>query len=127
MVAMKFSRMITERMDLQSLAFSCSNKHTDSSAILTVAGGFAIDLTSTKCCFFIDLTATGRNVRPETTKLGTLTVLRVYNSWFHLCQIGHNFRSLLLDMHRLLGELLLNFLTLHFFLLRFLLVFHHLF
>lgn len=81
---MKFSRMITERMDRHSLAFSCSNKHTDSSAILTVAGGFDIDLTSTRCCFFIDLTATGGIVRPETAKLGKLTGLRVYNSWFHL-------------------------------------------
>lgn len=49
--------MMTARIDFQSLAFSPSNKHIDSSATLTIAGGFAIERTSTKCCFFIDFTA----------------------------------------------------------------------
>lgn len=49
--------MITDLIERHSLAFSCSNKHTDSSAIFTLFGGFPIERTSTKCCFFIDLTA----------------------------------------------------------------------
>lgn len=49
--------MMTARIDFQSLAFSPNNKHIDSSATLTIAGGFAIERTSTKCCFFIDFTA----------------------------------------------------------------------
>lgn len=56
-VAMKFSRIITDRIERHSLAFSCNNKQTDSNAILTLFGGFAIERTSTRCCFFIDLTA----------------------------------------------------------------------
>lgn len=54
---MKFSRIMTARMLFQSLAFSPSNKHIDSSANFTMAGGFAIERTSTRCCFRIDFTA----------------------------------------------------------------------
>lgn len=54
---MKFSRIITARIDFQSDAFSPSSKQIDSKANLTIAGGFAIDRTSTRCCFLIDLTA----------------------------------------------------------------------
>lgn len=54
---MKFSRMITARIDFQSEAFSPSRRQIDSSANFTIAGGFAIDRTSTKCCFLIDFTA----------------------------------------------------------------------
>lgn len=54
---MKFSRIITARIAFQSVAFSPSSKQIDSSANFTTAGGFAIDLTSTKCCFLIELTA----------------------------------------------------------------------
>ncbi|KNC21126.1 hypothetical protein FF38_10320 [Lucilia cuprina] len=53
----KFSRIITARIDFQSLAFSPSNKQIDSSANLTTEGGFAIVLTSTSCCLRIDFTA----------------------------------------------------------------------
>lgn len=56
-VLMKLSRMMTARIDFQSLAFSPSNKQMDSKANLTTAGGFAIVLISTSCCFLIDLTA----------------------------------------------------------------------
>ena len=56
-VLMKLSLIITARIDFQSLAFSPSSRQIDSSATLTTAGGFAIDRTSTKCCFFIDFTA----------------------------------------------------------------------
>lgn len=71
MVAMKFSRIMTERIERHSLAFSCSNIQTDSSAIFTLIGGFAIERTSTRCCFFIDLTAltlnhTSQNVNADT-------------------------------------------------------------
>lgn len=55
---MKFSRIITARIDFQSVAFSPRSKHIDSRANLTIAGGLAIDRTSTRCCFLIDFTAT---------------------------------------------------------------------
>lgn len=48
---------MTARIDFQSDAFSPSSKQMDSSASLTTAGGFAIERTSTRCCFLIDLTA----------------------------------------------------------------------
>lgn len=54
---MKFSLIMTARIDFQSEAFSPSSKQIDSKASFTIAGGLAIDLTSTKCCFLIDLTA----------------------------------------------------------------------
>lgn len=56
-VLIKLSRMMTARIDFQSLAFSPNNKQIDSRATLTIAGGFAIERTSTRCCFFIDFTA----------------------------------------------------------------------
>lgn len=56
-VLIKLSLMMTARMDFQSLAFSPSNKQIDSKATFTIAGGFAMERTSTKCCFFIDFTA----------------------------------------------------------------------
>lgn len=56
-VLIKLSLMITARIDFQSLAFSPSNKQIDSNATFTIAGGFAMERTSTKCCFFIDFTA----------------------------------------------------------------------
>lgn len=56
-VLIKLSLMMTARIDFQSLAFSPSNRQIDSSATFTIAGGFAMDRTSTKCCFFIDFTA----------------------------------------------------------------------
>lgn len=57
MELIKFSRMITARIDFQSDAFSPSSKHIDSSANFTTAGGFAIERTSTRCCFLMDFTA----------------------------------------------------------------------
>lgn len=54
---MKFSRMITARIAFQSVAFSPNNKQIDSKANLTIAGGLAMERTSTRCCFLIDLTA----------------------------------------------------------------------
>lgn len=54
---MKFSRIITARIDFQSVAFSPNNKQIDSNANFTKAGGFAIVRTSTSCCFLIDFTA----------------------------------------------------------------------
>lgn len=59
----KFSRIITARIDFQSEAFSPSSKQIDSRASLTIAGGFAMERTSTKCCFLIDLTAINRLYR----------------------------------------------------------------
>lgn len=53
----KFSLMTTALIAFQSEAFSPSNKQMDSNANLTTAGGFAIDLTSTNCCFLISFTA----------------------------------------------------------------------
>lgn len=54
---MKFSRIITARIDFQSVAFSPSSKQMDSRANFTTEGGFAIVLTSTSCCLRIDFTA----------------------------------------------------------------------
>lgn len=56
-VLIKLSLIITARIDFQSLAFSPNKRQIDSKASLTTAGGFAMDRTSTKCCFFIDFTA----------------------------------------------------------------------
>lgn len=47
----------TPRIDFQSAAFSPSKRQIDSHASFTGAGGFAIDLTSANCFFFIPLTA----------------------------------------------------------------------
>jgi len=49
--------MTTALIAFQSEAFSPSNKQIDSNANLTTAGGLAIDLTSTNCCFLISFTA----------------------------------------------------------------------
>jgi hypothetical protein len=54
---MKFSRIMTARIDFQSDAFSPRSKQIDSNANLTMAGGLAMDRTSTRCCFLIDFTA----------------------------------------------------------------------
>lgn len=49
-------------MTLQSVVDSPSKRQIDSKAILTAGGGFDIDLTSTRFCFFIDCTAKVQNV-----------------------------------------------------------------
>lgn len=54
---MKFSRITTARIDFQSVAVSPRSRQIDSRASLTMAGGLAIDLTSTSCCFLISFTA----------------------------------------------------------------------
>lgn len=59
-VEMKFSRIMTERIVFQSAGVevpSPSRRQIDSRVVLTMAGGLAIDRTSTRCCFFIDFTA----------------------------------------------------------------------
>uniref|UniRef100_A0A8C6ZCV2 Uncharacterized protein n=1 Tax=Nothoprocta perdicaria TaxID=30464 RepID=A0A8C6ZCV2_NOTPE len=57
MVGMKFSLIMMERICFQSVVLSPSSRQMDSSASFTAAGGFAMERTSTKCCFFIDFTA----------------------------------------------------------------------
>lgn len=57
-VEMKFSLIVTERIVRHSVVFSPRRRQIDSRATLTTAGGFAIERTSTRCCFFIDFTAT---------------------------------------------------------------------
>lgn len=56
---MKFSRMMTDLIVFQTgdVVPSPSRRHIDSNVTFTIAGGFAIERTSTRCCFFIDLTA----------------------------------------------------------------------
>ena len=49
--------MVTWRMPFQSGVPSPISRQMDSSASRTAGGGFAIDRTSTSCCFLIDLTA----------------------------------------------------------------------
>lgn len=61
MLLMKFSRITTALIAFQSDTFSPNSRQMDSSAILTTAGGLAIDLTSTSCCFLISFTATYNN------------------------------------------------------------------
>lgn len=54
---MKLSLIITCLIFFQSLVSSPSRRQIDSSASLTAAGGLAMARTSTRCCFFIELTA----------------------------------------------------------------------
>lgn len=56
-VGMKFSLMMMERICFQSVVLSPSSKQMDSRASFTAAGGLAIERTSTRCCFLMDLTA----------------------------------------------------------------------
>uniref|UniRef100_A0A8C6KR43 Uncharacterized protein n=1 Tax=Nothobranchius furzeri TaxID=105023 RepID=A0A8C6KR43_NOTFU len=57
-VGMKFSLMMMERICFQSVVLSPRSKQMDSRANFTAAGGLAMERTSTRCCFLIDLTAT---------------------------------------------------------------------
>uniref|UniRef100_A0A3Q3JK27 Uncharacterized protein n=1 Tax=Monopterus albus TaxID=43700 RepID=A0A3Q3JK27_MONAL len=57
MVGMKFSLMMMERICFQSVVLSPSSKQMDSRASFTAAGGLAMERTSTRCCFLMDLTA----------------------------------------------------------------------
>ena len=54
---MKFSRIKIDRITFQSVVDSPNNKQIDSIANFTAGGGFVIDFTSTRFCFFIDCTA----------------------------------------------------------------------
>lgn len=68
---MKLSLLRMERIVFQSgmtsLSLVTSNsKQIDSKANLTMAGGFAIDLTSDNCFFLIPLTATGSDTNTGT-------------------------------------------------------------
>uniref|UniRef100_A0A3B4DX62 Uncharacterized protein n=1 Tax=Pygocentrus nattereri TaxID=42514 RepID=A0A3B4DX62_PYGNA len=56
-VGMKFSRIMMDRICFQSVVLSPSSRQMDSRASFTAAGGLAMDRTSTKCCFLMDLTA----------------------------------------------------------------------
>uniref|UniRef100_A0A3B5JXV1 Uncharacterized protein n=1 Tax=Takifugu rubripes TaxID=31033 RepID=A0A3B5JXV1_TAKRU len=56
-VGMKFSLMMMERICFQSVVLSPRSKQMDSRASFTAAGGLAIERTSTRCCFLMDLTA----------------------------------------------------------------------
>lgn len=54
---MKLSLTRIPRIAFQSVALSLSSSQTDSSASFTTAGGFAIERTSARCFFLIELTA----------------------------------------------------------------------
>uniref|UniRef100_A0AAQ4RVA5 Uncharacterized protein n=1 Tax=Gasterosteus aculeatus aculeatus TaxID=481459 RepID=A0AAQ4RVA5_GASAC len=56
-VGMKFSLMIMERICFQSVVLSPRSRQMDSRASFTAAGGLAMERTSTRCCFLMDLTA----------------------------------------------------------------------
>lgn len=56
-VGMKFSLMMMDRICFQSVVLSPRSKQMDSRASLTAAGGLAMERTSTRCCFLMDLTA----------------------------------------------------------------------
>uniref|UniRef100_A0A8D3BBX9 Secreted protein n=1 Tax=Scophthalmus maximus TaxID=52904 RepID=A0A8D3BBX9_SCOMX len=57
MVGMKFSLMVMDRICFQSVVLSPRSKQMDSRASFTAAGGLAMERTSTRCCFLMDLTA----------------------------------------------------------------------
>uniref|UniRef100_A0A4W3JFA9 Uncharacterized protein n=1 Tax=Callorhinchus milii TaxID=7868 RepID=A0A4W3JFA9_CALMI len=57
MLVMKLSLIITCLIFFQSFVSSPSRRQIDSKASFTAAGGLAMALTSTRCCFFIELTA----------------------------------------------------------------------
>uniref|UniRef100_A0A3P8V2G2 Uncharacterized protein n=1 Tax=Cynoglossus semilaevis TaxID=244447 RepID=A0A3P8V2G2_CYNSE len=57
MVGMKFSLMMIDRICFQSVVLSPRSRQMDSRASFTAAGGLAMDRTSTRCCFLMDLTA----------------------------------------------------------------------
>uniref|UniRef100_A0A3Q1F4J8 Uncharacterized protein n=1 Tax=Acanthochromis polyacanthus TaxID=80966 RepID=A0A3Q1F4J8_9TELE len=56
-VGMKFSLMMMDRICFQSVVLSPRSKQMDSRASFTAAGGLAMERTSTRCCFLMDLTA----------------------------------------------------------------------
>lgn len=56
-VEIKFSLIMILRSDFHSKSVSPSSVHIDSMANFTTGGGLGKDLTSTKCCFLMDLTA----------------------------------------------------------------------
>lgn len=57
MVGMKFSLIMMERICFQSVVLSPRSRQMDSRASLTAPGGLAMERTSTRCCFLMDLTA----------------------------------------------------------------------
>lgn len=61
MVGMKFSRIRILRMDFHSVVGSPISRQILSMAIFTSRGGEGRDRTSTRCCFFIPLTAVHQN------------------------------------------------------------------
>uniref|UniRef100_A0A8D2J3L5 Uncharacterized protein n=1 Tax=Varanus komodoensis TaxID=61221 RepID=A0A8D2J3L5_VARKO len=69
MVGMKFSRIMMDRICFQSVVLSPKSRQIDSSASFTAAGGLAIERTSTRCCFFIDLTARYEQTRSVRRKI----------------------------------------------------------
>ena len=92
MVGMKFSLMRIDLMDFQSLVASPMSRQMLSMAILTILGGFTMDLTSTSCCFLIGLHSCrrekklpsvegkGGRVAKETLRLGKGEQLDTRNS-----------------------------------------------
>jgi hypothetical protein len=60
MVEIKFSLMMMLRSDFHSKSVSPRSVHIDSMANFTTGGGLGKDLTSTKCCFLMDLTASSK-------------------------------------------------------------------
>ena len=67
MDGMKFSFMVTALIAFQSGTFSPSSVQIASKAILIICGGFAIVLTSTRCCFLIFLTASWASMTAGST------------------------------------------------------------
>uniref|UniRef100_A0A8D0BAW1 Uncharacterized protein n=1 Tax=Salvator merianae TaxID=96440 RepID=A0A8D0BAW1_SALMN len=57
MLVMKLSLRITGLIFFHSFVSSPKRRQMDSKASFTAAGGLAMALTSTRCCFFIELTA----------------------------------------------------------------------
>lgn len=78
MLLMKLSLIITCLIFFQSLVSSPSIRQIDSKASFTTAGGLVIVRTSTRCCRFIELTATtGRPMFFEKKKGGAHTETKI--------------------------------------------------
>ena len=73
MVGMKFSRIRILRIDFHSVVGSPISKQILSIAIFTSRGGCGRDRTSTRCCFFMPLTAVHENKESLMSMYSTVT------------------------------------------------------
>jgi len=129
MLEMKLSRMMIALIDFQSFMGSPSSRQMLSMAIFTILGGLLRDLTSTSCCFLMDLTARNASINNHrhnyrATPFNKITIPGIVHSWLHFRQICQHNLLLFCNTLRLHLQLLLNFLRSNLLALSLLLVFH---